>query len=467
VNAAAPRGEQTSGRPIVYKFGGTSLGSDARIREVVELIARAERPPVVVVSAMSGVTDLLVTAAEAMAQGGSPDPELTAAIRERHLETLGALCPDPEERARVSVEIEQVLERLVTRPPGAIGAAELLDRVASIGEDLSARLVACALRASGRGACVVDAREVVRTDALFGRAQPLEDEIRCLAQARVLPLLGRGWIPVVQGFVGATADGRTTTLGRGGSDFTAVLLGAAIDAEVVDIWTDVDGILSGDPRSVDRPRILTEIGFEEAIELAYFGAKVIHPGAAKYAVSRGVRVRIRNSFAPDGPGTLILNDRRGARGIAAVAYKPRIALIKVRSHPTALQYGFLARVFEVLGRHQVPVDLVATSHSSTAFTIDEREDVEEVATDLRAFSDVEIRRDLATITVVGQGLMEEPGIDALVFWAVERTPVHLISQASDVSLSFLVSQSDAGALVRKLHVTLIELRDDKARELVE
>ena len=464
---AALPGDQMHPRPIVYKFGGTSVGSDERIRGVVALVARAERAPVVVVSAMSGVTDQLVAAAEALTRGGPPDASVTPALRERHLKTLEALCSDPEERARIAAELEQALDRLSNRPAGSFEAAELLDWVASIGEDLSARLVACALRSSGRDACVVDARELIRTDDRFGRAGPLDDEIRCLAHARLLPLLERGCVPVVQGFVGATADGRTTTLGRGGSDFSAVLLGAALDAEIVDIWTDVDGILSGDPRSVDGARILTEVGYEEAVELAYFGAKVIHPGAAKHAVSRGVRVRIRNSFAPDGPGTLILNDRRGARGIAAVAYKPRVALIKVRSQPTALQYGFLARVFEVLGRHRVPVDLVATSHSSTAFTIDEREDIEEVASELGAFSDVEIVRDLATITVVGQGLMQEPGIDALVFWAVERTPVHLISQASDVSLSFLVSQSDSPALVRKLHLALIELRDEQARELLE
>jgi aspartate kinase len=341
------------------------------------------------------------------------------------------------------------------------------DSVIAAGEDLSARLMACALRARGRRASLVDAREVIRTDAQFSRARPQVDELRCLARERLLPMLEAGEVPVVQGFVGAAEDGRTTTLGRGGSDFTAALLGAALDAEVVHIWTDVDGILSGDPRAVDHPRILPEVGFEEAVELAYFGAKVIHPGAAKHAVSHGVPLRIRNTFKPTHAGTLILSDRRGVPDIAAVAYKPRVVLMKVRSHPTALQYGFLARVFEVLGRHQVPVDLVATSHSSTAFTIDQAEAIEELSKDLSDFSDVEVIRGLATITVVGHGLLEEPGIDALVFWAVERTPVHLISQASDVSLSFLVSDEDAAPLVRKLHMTLIELRDENSREQME
>lgn len=453
-------------RPVVYKFGGTSVSDAARIQGVARLVCDAEPPPVVVVSALGGVTDQLLRSVAA-SRAGAGDPRETDALRARHREVLEGVCADPAERGRLEAEMEEILARVGRPEAWPAAEAELFDHVASVGEDLSARLVACAVRSMGRPACAVDAREVVRTDARFGRARPRDEEVRRLARERILPLLERGSVPVLQGFVGATDDGRTTTLGRGGSDFTAVLLGAALDAEVVHIWTDVDGILSGDPRAVDHPRILAEVGFEEAVELAWFGAKVIHPGAAKHAVCHGVPLRIRNTFDPDGPGTRILSDRRGGPQIAAVAYKPRVVLIKVRSLPTALQYGFLARVFEVLGRHQVAVDLVATSHSSTAFTIDENEETGEVAAELAAFSEVEIVRDLATITVVGHGLMAEPGIDALVFWAVGRTPVHLISQASDVSLSFLVSEADAQALVRKLHLTLIELRDAEGRERVE
>lgn len=474
-------------RPLVYKFGGSSLADAERIRGVARLVRRAERTPVVVVSALGGVTDRLLCPAGGGLAEGPPNRGAVEALRARHREVLDGVCGDPDERARLSAEVDEVLSRLegaADRGPADGGpadvagsaravdrdpadAAELRDGVASVGEDLSARLVACAIRGEGVDARVVDAREVVRTDARFGRARPQEEEIRRLAAERLRPLLERGSVPVIQGFVGATPDGRTTTLGRGGSDLTAALLGAALQAEVVHIWTDVDGILSGDPRAVDRPRILTEIGYEEAVELSYFGATVIHPAAAKHAVSRGVSLRIRNTFRPEDPGTLVLSDRRGAVQIAAVAYKPRVVLIKVRSHLSALEYGFLARVFEVLGRHRVPVDLVATSHSSTAFTIDENEEIGEVARELSLFSDVEVVRDLATLTVVGHGLMEEPGIDALVFWTVQKTPVHLISQASDVSLSFVVSEADARDLARKLHLTLIELRDERGREGVE
>jgi len=457
-----PSGPPGMSRPVVYKFGGSSLADGARINAVAGHVTNASEPLVVVVSALEGVTDQLIRGARAPLLGPGGIREVLGALRDRHRQVLEEVCSDDEERSTLASEIDEVLTRLRESEDRREEGSELLDRVVSIGEDLSARLVAAAVRATGRDACVFDARKVIRTDTRFGRAVPQHGEIRRLARERLLPLLEKGTIAVVQGFVGAAQDGRTTTLGRGGSDLTAVLLGAALDADVVHIWTDVDGIMSGDPRMVDHPRVLARVGFEEAVELAYFGAKVIHAGAAKHAVAQGVALRIRNTFNPEAPGTGIMDDRHGGPSVAAIAYKPKVALFKVRSHPTALEYGFLARVFEVLGRHQVAVDLVATSHSSTAFTIDEDELMEGLASELGTFSDVEVVRGLGTVTVVGHGLLEEPGINALVFWAVAKTPVYLISQASDVSLSFLVAGDDGPAVVRKLHHALIELRNGEA-----
>ncbi len=455
--------------PVVYKFGGTSLADAARIGHAADLCRAAPGVPVVVVSAMAGVTDRLVEAAAAAGRGDAAAlADIADALERRHLEAAGVLAP-PGEVEALAREVREGVQRLrdAARDPRREHAAELGDHLASLGEDLSARLVAAALRARGSDAAFVDARGLVTTDDAFGGARPNPDAVRRRAADRLLPLVARGTTPVVQGFVGATADGRTTTLGRGGSDYSAALLGAALDAPEVHIWTDVDGILSGDPRAVDHPRILRCIGYEEAVELAYFGAKVIHPAAAKHAVALGVRLRVRNTFAPEREGTLVLNDRRGAAAIAAVAYKPGVSLIKVRSHPAALPYGFLARVFEVLARHRLPVDLVATSHSSTAFTIDAAQDLTAVAADLAPFAEVEVLQDLATVTVVGTGLMEEPGTDARVFWEVARTPVHLISQASNVSLSFVVARDDAPPLVRRLHTALIELPDEAGRAFIE
>lgn len=438
--------------PEVFKFGGTSLGDADRILHVAELVAREPSPPVVVVSALAGVTDRL---AALCALSGPSAREQAEALSRLHHAVLAGLGPPGGDRDAVAGEVDRILGRLGDTTAEDASRPEGCDAVLATGEDLSARLVSFALRTVGRASRVVDAREVVRTDDRFGRARPLEEAVREPARARLLPLLGDGVVPVLQGFVGATLDGRTTTLGRGGSDFTAAILGAALDARRVHVWTDVDGILSGDPRAVEEPRILERVGFEEAVELSYFGAKVIHPGAAKHAVSHGVPLHVRNSFRPDGPGTLILRDRWGGAGVVAVAYKPRVALIKVRSHPSSLPYGFLARVFEILARHRLPVDLVATSHSSTAFTLDEHEELGAVSTELAEFAEVEVIRDLATVTVVGHGLLDEPGVDGLVFREVGTTPVHLISQASDVSLSFLVAADDAPPVVRRLHRALV------------
>ena len=452
---------------IVHKFGGTSVGDAERIRRAAGLVLEDGGPGVVVVSAMAGVTDLLggLVALHRAGDSGGIVSGL-GGLQERHLLAARGIA-DADDTADLEARVTEIFQRLegiLLSPTAATGAADpllharLTDEVSSAGEDLSAELMAAALRRAGVAARVVDARTLIRTDASFGHAVPMEEVIRSLVKEHLAPLPGEGVVPVVQGFVGATVNGVTTTLGRGGSDFTAAILASALGSREVFIWTDVDGLLSADPDTVDGAILLEEVGFEEAVELAYFGAKVIHSRAAKWAVSRGVSIKIRNSFSPLGPETVIRWDRRGSAEVAAVAYKPGVILIKVRAHPTSLPYGFLAQVFDVLARHRLPVDLVATSHSSTAFTIDENEEVGRVSLELGEIAEVEVVRHLATVTVVGHGLMDEPGVNGRVFEAVGSTPVHLISQASDVSVSFLVAESDAEAVVQRVHRQLIAPR---------
>jgi aspartate kinase len=448
---------------VVYKFGGTSLADAERVAHVARLVAEGPASLVVVVSALGGVTDHLVALCGCRAEGDAAEAStIVGKLRTRHLDVVANLGLDAAEATSL---VEAVEVRLTTLLGVAAGpeSPDRDDALLSAGEDLSTLLVAAAVRQQGRDATVVDARRVVETDDRHGHAVPDGTAIRSLAREILSSILAAGIVPVLQGFVGATPDGVTTTLGRGGSDFTAALLGGALDAETVHIWTDVAGIMTGDPREVDAPYLLDEIGFEEAVELSWSGAKVIHPVAAKWAVSQGVPLRIRSTFQPEHPGTLIRNDVRNVAEIAAVVAKKNVALIKVRSHPAALPYGFLARVFEILARYRLEVDLVATSHSSTAFTIDEAAELDDVARELSVFSDVDVRRDLSTVTVVGRGLMAEPGMDALVFLAVESAPVHMISQASDVSLGFVVDAANAPDLVRRLHTTLIEEREASAR----
>lgn len=437
--------------PAVFKFGGTSVGDAGRIRAVARLVAREAEPPVVVVSAVGEVTDRL---AEILAAPPEERPARLETLADLHRELLVELDGTLEDGERLDARVAAATAALEgLADPAAL--PEAVDGLLALGEDLSALLLVAALRASGTPVRGVDAREVIRTDTAFGYARPAEAAIRSLAAERILPVLAAGEVPVLQGFVGGTADGRTTTLGRGGSDLTATLLGSALDSREVHIWTDVEGILSADPRLVPGTRVLEVVGFEEAVELAYFGARVIHPGAAKQAVARGVPVRIRSTFDPERPGTLILGERWGGPEIAAVAAKPGVSLIKVRGRPNALPYGFLARVFEILARHRLPVDLVATSHTSTAFTVDASEEIREVARELEEVAEVEVRTGLATVTVVGHGLLREPGFDARVFGAVGRTPIHLVSQASDVSLSLVVDGAEAGPLVGRLHQELV------------
>jgi aspartate kinase len=471
----APASDALGAAVIVHKFGGTSLADAQRIGHAADLVAAGPAQAVVVVSATAGTTDQLA-ALIGCHQSGDTDGIRAAVehLRDRHLGAARALTPGLEDLLAVEARTDQVLTRLegvLTAPAAATGAADpvlharLADEVTSAGEDLSAELMAAALDARGRPARVVDARTLIRSDTRFGHASPLEDITQQQIKDAIEPLLAEGVVPVIQGFVAATVSGVTTTLGRGGSDLTAAILGSSLGATEVWIWTDVDGMLSADPRAVAGARHIAEIGFEEAVELAYFGAKVIHPRAAQWAVSHGLSLRIRNSFDPGGRETRIRWDRRGSPEVAAVAYKPGVILIKVRAHAASLPYGFLARVFEVLARHELPVDLVATSHSSTAFTIDEDEEVTQVGVELNEFADVEVVRRLATVTVVGHGLLQEPGVSGRMFEAVGSTPIHLISQASDVSVSFLVDQERAPAVVQRIHDRLVERRSPEQPSL--
>jgi len=433
--------------PAVWKFGGTSVGTAQRISDVASIVANAESPPVVVVSAPAGVTEILRSLAD---ESGAPDELSTRVFR------LAAELGGPTLERSVADVVERRLAPIVgaARPLDA----EARDALLALGEDISVQLVAAALEAAGVSTEVLDARDLVRTDGRFGAAEPDTRAIGDTVREQLLPPVAAGRVPVVQGFVGADEAGRTTTLGRGGSDLTATLLGAALESSAVHIWTDVDGILSGDPRWVDRPASLDVVGFEEAVELAWFGARVLHAGAAKHAVAHRLPVRIRSTFTPDRPGTLVLADRWGGPDIAAVACKRSVALIQVRSRPSAMAYGFLAGVFGRLAEHRTPVDLVATSHTSTSFTVDEGTELHALAEALDDVAEVEIRRGLATVTVVGRGLLREPGFAARVFQTVAFTPVHLISQATDSSLSFLVDDVEAETLVRRLHLVLIEGR---------
>lgn len=454
---AAP---ENGAAPLVMKFGGTSVQDAAAIRRLAAIVeGHAARRPVVVVSALSRVTDELTALARAATDGAmtAEMEERVAALLDRHAREGAALL--------AGAEIEGLHEALGTARreiPTLLGimAAHpgtrrpLRDELLSWGERLSSFLAAAALRAHGLRARWVDARQCIRTSEEHGRAEPLGDATREATRASVLPVLDAGEVPVLGGFIGATPQGATTTLGRGGSDFSAALVGAALDAAEIQIWTDVSGFMTADPRVVPAARSIPRLSYDEAAELAYFGAKVLHPRTLHPAVDRGIPVRVCNSMAPDSASTLI--DASGAAsagaGVKAVAHKGGITIVRVTSARMLGASGFLRAIFEAFDRHQVVVDVVATSEVSVSLTVDQPERLPQAVRELEGIGRVDVEDGYAIVCVVGDALRSTPGVAARVFGALAEINVALISQgASGINLTFAVRQEDAPGAVQRLH----------------
>jgi aspartate kinase len=448
---------------IVMKFGGTSVGTPERIGALAGLVAaRTAERPLVVVSAFSGITDSLVQGARMALERDASCTRLVSAAYERHRNAVQALVPEGADREKLAAHVDNVIAELRALYSGIYSLGELtprsLDAVAGMGERLAFEIVAAALRARGLPARAVDARRVIVTDETFGRARPLLDETTAAARVHVQPLLDGGEVPVMPGFIGATPQGVTTTLGRGGSDWSASLLGAVLGADEIQIWTDVDGMMTADPRIIPAARTLPVVSFEEAAELAYFGARVLHPATIRPAVERGIPVRVLNSMRPEGTGTLIRQDAPAAPGEPrAVAFKKGISVILIAQPRMLMAYGFVARVFEVFDRHKTPVDLIATSEVSISLTVDDPARMPLVREELAALGDVQVLPGMAIISVVGRGFVRHSGLAARIFQAIRDVNVVMISfGASEVNVSFVVAEADAERAVRALHREFFE-----------
>lgn len=331
--------------------------------------------------------------------------------------------------------------------------ADARDSFLAHGERIAASVAAAALSARGLPAVAFDVRGVLRTDDRFGRAQPDFPEIGRRAAVSLAPLLAAGKIPVAGGFIGSAPDGRTTTLGRGGSDYSAATLGAALNAQVVEIWTDVDGMMTTDPRVVADARRIETISFDEASELAYFGARVLHPLTLVPAIERGIPVRVRNCRHPDAAGTEIRSGApSGAGPIRAIAFKKGLTTVDIVTTRMLMASGFLATLFEVFARHTTPVDLIATSEISVSVTVDEAARLPAIRRDLEDLATVEIAPGRALVCLVGQDLKHTPGLAVRIFRAVEAINILMISQgASQRNVSFVVEEKDVEDAVRRLH----------------
>ena len=432
----------------VLKFGGTSVGIPANAERALRLVReRAGEDLVVVVSALSGVTNQLVE----FARGGALREAIVAQLTMRHVEHAHALGV-PE--SVVTPLLDALRDEIAGAAADATLSAADRDRVAAYGERLAAELFAAALTARGTPARAVLAGEagLVTNDA-FGQATPLPEAAATIARA----LGERRPLPVVTGFLGRTLDGRTTTLGRGGSDYSAAILGAALGAEEIQIWTDTSGMLSADPRLVPEARPVPLLSFTEASELAYFGARVLHPKTLLPAMERAIPVRVLNTTRPDDPGSLVTpaaGPAESAWRVKSIACKKGITAVTIVSTRMLLAHGFLARVFEIFGRHHVVVDLVTTSEVSISVTVDDTLRLDDAVLELESIGTVEVRRGLAVVALVGEGAPRRLGLAGHVFTLLGGVgiQVEMISQgASRVNLSFVVAASEAARVVRLLH----------------
>jgi aspartate kinase len=447
---------------VVMKFGGTSVRDTEAVRRVAAIVGREKRPRLVVVSALSGVTDALLALVRLVESGDEAKARETVRELKRRHEDMAVLGGRADRRASLLAALDRLFDELgaIVHALAVVGevSPRSRDTIVAFGERASARIVADALADAGVDARWVDAREVLVTDAGHGAAQPDVAATDERLRTRVRPLLDEGRVGVLGGFIGATPDGHTTTLGRGGSDYSAALFGAGLGAEEIQLWTDVDGMLTADPRVVAGPRVVPHLSFDEASELAYFGAKVLHPSTILPAVRRDIPVRILNSHRPEAPGTLVTRSPApGAAGPAAIACKRGLVRIDIASTRMLMAFGFLRRVFEVFERTRTPVDVVTTSEVSVSVTIDDRRALDSIVAELAGFADVASEEGVAIVCAVGEALRSDPALAARVLGALEGLPLLMVSQGGcRKNITVVVRDADVAAAMQRLHRRFFE-----------
>jgi aspartate kinase len=443
---------------IVMKFGGTSVEDAPAIARAAEIVrGRLAEQPVVVVSALARVTDQLLAMGQAAGRGQREQSlEMSRSLRERHFNTAGELLGTgvfTQFHAGLQEQFEELDELL--RGIAAVGELthRTTDTVLSFGERLSSQIVAAAFSQRGLDAALVDARACIVTDNRHTRAAPLLDPTKDRLEAHLVPLLQAKRLPLLGGFIGSTLEGVTTTIGRGGGDFSAAIVGAGLGASRIEIWSDVDGMKTTDPKICPDARRIKVISFDEAAELAYFGAKVLHPATLLPAIQKNIPVLVLNSRNPGNEGTKITARAPRCRNIfKAIAAKRRITIVDVVATRMLMAHGFLKAIFEVFDRHRCPVDVVSTSEVSVSLTVDSNEAIPAIAQDLSALADVKYEGRKAIVCLVGENLRGTPGIAAKVFAAIQDINVRMISQgASEINLTFVIEEDAVPEVVRRLH----------------
>ncbi len=447
---------------IVMKFGGTSVGDAEAVRRLAGIVGGQPGPKTVVVSALSGVTDSLLELGTLVGAGRmEPAAKLIGTLESRHLGMADELTSG-ERRAALHAAVEAEVHALRNMTETLAALHEVnprsLDAVVATGELLSSRVVAAALDEAGIGAEWVDARHVLKTTGDHMRAQPLMTETRERFANLVTPLVAHGRVAVLGGFIGSALDGVTTTLGRGGSDYSASIAGAALNATEIQIWTDVDGMLTADPRLVPGARVVPELSFAEAAEMAYFGAKVLHPATILPAIDQDIPVRILNSRRPERPGTRISAHVRPSDGaLRAIACKRHVTVIDITSTRMLMAYGFLQKVFDVFARFETAVDVVTTSEVSVSVTVDNRQHVADICEALASFATATAEPDMALVCAVGERLRTDPTLVSQVIGALDGLALRMISQASSRrNITLVLRESDLSEAMARLHRRFFE-----------
>lgn len=445
---------------VVMKFGGTSV-EDANAMNRTATIVQGRRAKglnaIVVVSAMAKVTDQLLASAAAAGRGDKAGAlALSARLRNRHIDTACELS-DETRFAALQSAVHQEFDALDDLLRGIAAVGELTDRtsdlVVSFGERLSSRMVASAFDQRGLNGTHVDARTCIITDSNYGKAAPQETAIEAKLMEFVLPLVEAGKTPVMGGFIGSNADGITTTLGRGGSDYTAALVGGGLHAGAIEIWTDVNGIMTTDPRICPDALRVKTISFEEAAELAYFGAKVLHPATILPAVQKSIPVWVLNSRNAENEGTQITAVAPHCRSpFKSIAAKKKLTIIDIVASRMLMTHGYLKAVFDVFDKYKCAIDMVSTSEVSISLSVDSNEKLPEICEELSKIADVKMEGSKALICMVGEDIRGHNGIAGQVFTAISHVNVRMISQgASEINMSFMIDEEDVEEAIRSLH----------------
>ena len=442
------------------KFGGTSVKDAEAFARVAKIVgSQSDVAPVVITSAMAKVTDALLSSFETAKSGDYEAAILAFATHfERHSQVSCELTEENQQRSfqfELDFAKRELSDLLMRASRRSLPLSMLKDAIVSYGEQLSSRLLTEVCRAQGLNARQVDSRRLIVTDDEYGSAAPIWDETEKLIQLELNPLIEAGEVPILGGFIAASRSGETTVLGRGGSDYSAALVGAALRAREIQIWTDVTGVLTCDPRICTEARTINTLSYEEAAELAYFGAKVLHPKTIQPAVDYRIPVRVCNTFEPEVVGTMVLpKSTETPNKIKSIAHKTGITILRITSARMLGSYGFMAALFQIFERYRTSIDVISTSEVSVSLTLDSTHSLEPIVNELKRLGDVEIEPNQAVVCVVGEGLRETSGLASKIFSTISDINISLISQgASSVNMTFVVNEDKVSEVIKRLHKT--------------